>query len=128
MGKLISNHKAFAYIVDVESNLNSLPKYVAIKLSDGTMIEAVECIVDMTCNTTWGSIYETDPNVSIGRYPVAFAETPVAVFANVGSYAGILSMLSSRNTRTITPTAEVVRGTAADTSFTIDVIAVGRWK
>ena len=108
-----------------ESGSNANGYY--IKFYDGTLICWKKVSGETTCNSAWGSMYET-PRISLGDYPVAFISSPyISITPTSGSdifFEGI-----RRTSTTNFGEARLARSTSLDSlDYNINCIAMGRWK
>ena len=111
------------YIVEGGSNDNG--SY--IKYSDGTMIctKKVKGTVDIT--TTWYTLYTGSLN--LGSSPQTFITTPVVNYSMIGEYAFLGGSSSAKPTTNNLGSIILIRpNSSSNTSYEIDVIAIGRWK
>lgn len=108
-----------------ESGSNANGNY--IKFNDGTLICTKHVSGTTTCNTSWGSLYET-PIIDLGSFAMNFIAIPcVSMTPRMG--AGVIHE-GVRNTSTSSfGTTWLARTSSADAiDYGIDCIAIGRWK
>lgn len=119
-----SNFTSWAgYIVDAGSNSNG--SY--IKYSDGTMIctKKVKGTIDIT--KTWYTLYIGSLN--LGSSPQTFITTPVVNYSMIGEYAFLGGSSSAKPTIDNLGSIMLIRPSSqSNTSYEIDIVAIGRWK
>ena len=111
------------YIVESGSNDNG--SY--IKYSDGTMIctKKVKGTIDIT--KTWYTLYTGSLN--LGSSPQTFITTPVVNYSMIGEYAFLGGSLSAKPTIDNLGSIMLIRPSSqSNTSYEIDIVAIGRWK
>lgn len=106
----------------VESGSNSNGSY--IKLVDGTMICYHTKTINVECTSQWGPLYEG--GTAVGNLPATFKSAPIVMVTNTipdGYFEGI------RDTTTTTwGTLRMAIPTSATRTFTVNFLAIGRWK
>lgn len=106
----------------VESGSNSNGSY--IKLVDGTMICYHTKNVTVECTSQWGVLYEG--GTAVGNLPATFISTPIVIVSNTspdGYFEGI------RGTTTTTwGTLRMAIPTSSTRAFTVNFLAIGKWK
>ena len=109
-------------ITDSGSNANG--NY--IKFQDGTMIcyKSVSSAVEIT--TAWGSLYEGSLN--LGSWPATFISAPEVSITNRGIPGAMIESFKTIPTTTSAGEVYLVRPTSVTLTFTLSVIAIGRWK
>ena len=110
-------------IVDSGSNSNG----IWIKFGDGKLISAHQVTRRLSRTSAWGNMYETSQQANLGDYPVEFKDTPYIFLTLYGQNALFESVnnpskTNAGNVYLIAPT----RNDSAD--YTIQVLAIGRWK
>lgn len=113
---------------DLKTSLNDLdnPTNKVIKLPNGTMIQSKNITFSSDVTKTWGSIFESQVQQSLGNWTEAFVETPI-ITTSVTNGNGWLETVSSTS-RTYVGDCRMVRPTSATVSYTVNVIGIGRWK
>lgn len=113
----------------VESGSNSNGRY--IKYSDGTMICHKRVTGTVNISTTWGNGYTSgaDNSISLGNFPAKFITRPTV---NVTLERGSSNCWLISNINVGTQTAGIVSlarfTSATNVAYTLNVIAIGRWK
>lgn len=106
----------------VESGSNSNGSY--IKLVDGTMICYHTKSINVECTSQWGPLYEG--GTAVGNLPVTFKSAPIVMVTNTapdGYFEGM------RGTTTTTwGTLRMAIPTSATRTFTVNFLAIGKWK
>ena len=108
-----------------ESGSNDNGSY--IKYSDGTMIctKKVKGTIDIT--KTWYMLYTGSLN--LGSSPQTFITTPVVNYSMIGEYAFLGGSLSAKPTIDNLGSIMLIRPSSqSNTSYEIDIVAIGRWK
>ena len=111
------------YIEESSSNDNGS----WIKYSDGTMIctKKVKGTIDIT--KTWYTLYTGSLN--LGSSPQTFITTPVVNYSMIGEYAFLGGSLSAKPTIDNLGSIMLIRPSSqSNTSYEIDIVAIGRWK
>lgn len=110
-------------IIDSGSNNNGN----WIKYSDGTMICTKKVVFSgLQFTTSFGSMYEA-PSVYLGDYAKEFIDTPTPFYSASTSTCIVESFA---NTKASFGTVTLLRPvkTTADYTYTINLMAIGRWK
>lgn len=98
------------------------------KFSDGTLICAKTVTVTATVNKGWGSLFYNENLASLGDWPVQFLNAPAATISQTGGsdVTGIswhsMSAVSAGSVYLYRPVSTTSQ------SYTLSVIAIGRWK
>ena len=97
-----------------------------IKYQDGTLIcyKSVSNAVAIT--TAWGSLYEG--TLDLGSWPATFISAPEVSITNRGTPGAMVESFKTVPTTTSAGEVYLVRPTSATLTFTLSVIAIGRWK
>lgn len=110
-------------IIESESNSNGN----WIKFADGTLITVHQVNQTLSRSSAWGNMYETDQAASLGNYPQEFKYTPYIFLTLYGTNA--LFEAVNDTTKTSAGKVYLIAPTAnAGQNYTIQVLAVGRWK
>lgn len=110
-------------IIESESNSNGN----WIKFADGTLITVHQVNQTLSRTSAWGNMYETDQAASLGNYPQEFKYTPYIFLTLYGTNAlfeavNDTTKTSGGNVYLIAPTSN------AGQTYTIQVLAIGKWK
>jgi hypothetical protein len=115
----------------VQSGSNSNGSFV--KYDDGTMICYKHVNVTVSVTNTWGAIYEC-PAFSLGNFPASFTAAPV-ISATVSTtkslsagYGGWLEGIFASTASFVGQTYILRPTSASNVPYTIDIIAIGKWK
>jgi hypothetical protein len=98
-----------------------------IKFADGTMICAKRLNIQTTCSNAWGSMFDS-PEITIGEFPVNFNAVPIVTAISTGANSCFIEGV--RDTTTSTWGKMWICRPVSTNSvwYTVDLIAVGRWK
>ncbi len=113
----------------VESGSNSNGSY--IKYSDGTMICYKKVTGTTNISSTWGNGYTSgaDNSISLGNFPAEFISKPIV---NVTLERGSSNCWLASNINVGTISAGIVSllrfTSATNVAYTLNVIAIGKWK
>lgn len=109
----------------VESGNNETGIYV--KFASGTLITIHQVNQYLARTSAWGNMYETTQPANLGSYPIEFKYTPyifLTLFNNNALFEAVkdTTKTSAGNVYLIAPTANESQ------VYTIQVLAIGRWK
>lgn len=128
LNKANANETAIGQIVESGSNLNG--RY--IKFSDGTLICTKEVTGSINITTGWGSGYTsgTSDTLNLGDYPYEFVGSlpSVSISLTRGGYNGWLTTLQSPSLTSPGYTGICRFTSQSNFGYTIEVMAIGRWK
>lgn len=98
-----------------------------IKFDDGTMICTKTINANLTANSTWGALFESE-SVSLGNSPQNFIDTPKLFLNPSGRYCIIEAPQGTTPTSFgNTWVARPVKDTIANL-YIINILAIGKWK
>lgn len=102
-----------------------------IRFTDGTMICTKTITVQTEITTPWGSLYESG-NINLGDYAQSFIKKPIVSINNcyADNYASGVFIESLFNiTKSNVGDVWLCRpNSRASASYTLDIIAIGKWK
>ena len=110
----------------VESGSNTNGTY--IKYADGTMICTKQIVTETRISRAFGNLYETTSTTQFGNYAVPFIATPIVFGYCVGRTAILEGIQGTTETNwggtwLMRPNADT-----ADQTYTINLLAIGKWK
>lgn len=97
-----------------------------IKYADGTLITVHQVNAALSITKAWGSLYETTEPADLGNFPSAFKHTPF-VFLTLYNKDGICGSVKNA-TNTHAGKVYISAPTTYEQTYTIQVLAIGRWK
>ena len=109
----------------VERDSNSNGEY--IKWADGTMIAYVVKSYNINVTSEWGYMYES-PSISLGNWPASFSTVPKVFAQNVGGTSIFTEAIQGITTTSIGATWFCRPVYQANTSTTMAILGIGRWK
>lgn len=108
----------------VESGSNENGSY--IKWADGTMIcRKTMSYTNIAINNAWGSLYESNSSLNIGNYAMPFINVPEISITPCNPL--IIEKLGDATASSF-GTFFAVKPKTAEETFTINCIAIGKWK
>lgn len=109
----------------IESGSNSNGSY--IKFSDGTMIcRKTMSYTNIAINNAWGSLYESNSSLNIGNYAMPFINVPEISITPCNPI--IIEKFGDATASSFGTFFAVKPKTAEKETFTINCIAIGKWK
>lgn len=108
-----------------ESGSNANGSY--IKYADGTLICTKHVSGTTTCNTSWGSLYET-PIIDLGSFAMNFIAVPYVLITNNMNMGAFNEGVKEVTTSSYGKTWIARAGSVDAIDYGIDCIAIGRWK
>lgn len=124
--KSVVNNNANELNSAIESGSNENGNYT--KYADGTMICTKQVTVTTRIDRAFGSLYETSSVIEFGDYAEVFISVPL-VFTYCISRTGIPEAMQ-QTTETNWGKTWLMRPIAdtSDQSYTINLLAIGKWK
>jgi hypothetical protein len=108
-------------------NSGSNEKGTYTKFADGTMICTKRLNIQTACSNAWGSMFDS-PEITIGEFPTNFNAVPIVTAISTGANSCFIEGV--RDTTTSTWGKMWICRPVSTNSvwYTVDLIAVGRWK
>lgn len=97
------------------------------KLPDGTMICSMNVNITTEITSTWGSIYYS-PLASLGNWPTAFIATPVITATLSSGPDAWVGTIRNTSTTFVGSTYLYRAASQVSSTYSLSVIAIGRWK
>lgn len=109
----------------IESGNNDVGEYV--KYENGRLVTAHKVTRNLSRTSAWGNMYETNEQADLGNFPMTFKEIPYIFLTLYGQNALFESVAEASKTSAgkvylLAPTAN------SSSDYTIQVLAVGKWK
>mgnify|MGYP007070296183 CR=1 FL=1 len=114
----------------VSCELETFDNGMAIKFSNGLMIQTMNILKTVSTSTQWGSVYRTGFDEDTGNFNVPFSEIPTCCLAwTYGSTNATLMTGIGRLVSNIAlPKFGLIKGSSPSITGYISCIAIGRWK
>lgn len=109
-----------------EEGTNSNGSYV--KFADGTLICWKKATYTATITNSWGVLYESTSTVNFGTFPATFSSVPTVTATNCGSGGCFIEGIQNTSTTAWGSSYLVRPNSRGETSYTISLIAIGKWK
>lgn len=97
------------------------------KLPDGTMICSMKVNITTAISSTWGTIYYS-PLASLGNWPIAFIATPVITATLDGGPDAWVGTIRNTSTTFVGSTYLYRAVSQVSSTYSLSVIAIGRWQ
>lgn len=98
-----------------------------IKFANGFMLTVHQIEQTLSRTNAWGNMYETNEQANLGEYPVEFKNTPY-IFLTLFGQNAIFEAVNNPTNKNAGYVYLLAPTSNANTTYTIQVLAIGRWK